>query len=67
MYTIPGYKGDTGGRFILYQDTEGIQEVGVYYTWIQRGYRSRSILYLDTGEIQEVGVYYTWIQGGYRR
>ena len=39
MYTISGYRGDTGGRFILYLDTGGIEEVGVYYTWIQGGYR----------------------------
>ena len=31
MYTLPGYRGDTGGKCILYQDTAGIQEVGVYY------------------------------------
>ena len=46
MYTIPGYRGDTGGRCILYLDTGGIQEVGVYYTRIQGDTGGRSILLL---------------------
>ena len=63
MYTTSTYRGDTGGRFILYQDTAGIQEVEVYYIRIRGGDTGgRSILYQDTGGIQEVEVYYIRIQ-----
>ena len=53
MYTISEYRGDTGGRSILYEDTG---DTG-----------GRSILYQNTAGIQEVEVYYIRIQGGYRK
>ena len=54
MYTISGYRGDTGGRCILYQDTGGIQKVGVSYIRIQGDTGGRCILYQDTEGIPEV-------------
>ena len=47
MYTTSTYRGDTGGRFILYQDTAGIQEVEVYYIRIQDDTGSTFTIYLD--------------------